>query len=298
MNRWGIIYCPRAGRTQKHWLRMQAYLGEHGVEYDFVQSESAESVERLAAMLVKNGYRLIVIVGGDSALNRALNGVLSVEGGHDVALAVIPAGYVNDFAHFWGYNETDYRHVIDSIIAGRERRIDVGCVKQDGDATPRYFINCANIGLASDIIATQRTARRWGVLRYFYRTFSLLFRRKERHMKLRINRDEVNRNVMNVCVGNCHGYGMTPNAVPYSGLLDVSIISHSGLKQMGEGLWLMLSGRFLNYRKSEAYRTRSAIKVTDTGDARVSLDGLMWTVAAPFSISLLPEHIKFIIPSH
>ena len=59
--------------------------------YDFVQSEGPKSVERLAAMLASNGYTTIVIVGGDAALNRALNGVLSQ--GEEVRRSVAFGGY-------------------------------------------------------------------------------------------------------------------------------------------------------------------------------------------------------------
>ena len=76
-SRWGIIYCPKDGvrHIHKEWEAIRSYLTEKGVLYDFVQSEGPKSVERLAAMLASNGYTTIVIVGGDAALNRALNGV-------------------------------------------------------------------------------------------------------------------------------------------------------------------------------------------------------------------------------
>lgn len=75
----GIIYCPKDGvrHIHKEWEAIRSYLTEKGVLYDFVQSEGPKSVERLAAMLASNGYTTIIIVGGDAALNRALNGVLS-----------------------------------------------------------------------------------------------------------------------------------------------------------------------------------------------------------------------------
>ena len=49
------------------------------MDYDYVQSEGFGSVERLAKILANNGYRTIVIVGGDGALNDAINGKGSVK---------------------------------------------------------------------------------------------------------------------------------------------------------------------------------------------------------------------------
>ena len=70
-SRVGVLYCPRqifGGRGRKHREKLEALLSERGVEYDIVQSESTESVERLVRMLINNGYKTIVIVGDNTAL--------------------------------------------------------------------------------------------------------------------------------------------------------------------------------------------------------------------------------------
>ena len=76
--KWGVIYNPKAGtrKVQKRWKAIKAYMDSRGVEYDYVQSEGFGSVERLAGILANNGYRTIVVVGGDGALNDAVNGIM------------------------------------------------------------------------------------------------------------------------------------------------------------------------------------------------------------------------------
>jgi diacylglycerol kinase family enzyme len=92
--KWGIIYCPKAGITnkRKRWEKIQKVLDERGVAYDFVQSETADSVERLMKMMINNGYKTIIIVGGDSALNDAVNCLMMEEKEvrESIALGVIP----------------------------------------------------------------------------------------------------------------------------------------------------------------------------------------------------------------
>ena len=68
--KWGVIYNPKAGtrKVQKRWKEIKEYMDSKGVNYDYVQSEGFGSVERLAKILANNGYRTIVIVGGDGAL--------------------------------------------------------------------------------------------------------------------------------------------------------------------------------------------------------------------------------------
>ena len=127
--RWGIIYCPRIGAVNKikKWREIRSYLVEKGVTYDYIQSEDYGSVERLACMLADNGYETIVVVGGDGALQDAVNGVMASERRANVSLGIIPNGIANDFAAYWGLSENDYKRAADCIIAGRTRKIDVGC---------------------------------------------------------------------------------------------------------------------------------------------------------------------------
>lgn len=115
-------------------------------------------------------------------------------------------------------------------------------------------------------------------------------------MHMKINTDELQRKMMTVCVGNSTGYGQTPNAVPYNGMLDVSVVYHSELTQMLEGLYLFLRGKFLNHKSVHPYRTRE-IEVFDVQRAMVGVDGrLMNTPIGPFKINVEQEVINFLIP--
>ena len=304
--RWGIVYCPKEGvrKSQKHWVAIQKYLREKRVSYDFVQSEDKESVERLAAMLAAHGYRTIGVVGGDAALNRALNGILTVgeQVRKEVSLGVIPYGWANDFAKFWGLDEDDYKKSVDVLLAGRTRKVDVGVCKVQlpGQETQqRFFLNCVNVGLVANIMSIKhRTYRFWGMrsLSFFSSVFLLFFHRMETKMHFKLNQDEIDKQVMTVCIGNATGYGQTPSCVPYNGMLDVSVVSSPELSRMFEGLWLLLWGRFLNHKSVKAYRTRR-VQFLDHGNATVSLDGTVWKDATtPMDIEVKQEWLNFIIP--
>ena len=130
-SRWGIIYNPKAGsrKTQKRWNEIRDYMESRKVVFDYVQSEGFGSVERLARTLANNGYRTIVVVGGDGAINDAVNGIMSssAEDKENIALGIIPNGIGNDFAKYWGLDEDNYKQAVDWVINRRLRKIDVGC---------------------------------------------------------------------------------------------------------------------------------------------------------------------------
>ena len=115
--RWGVLYCPKTGLTikQKRWEKIDAVLKKRGICFDMVQSETADSVERLMTMLINNGYKTIIIVGGDSALNDAVNCLMKVEKSlrDEIALGVIPNGVMNDFARFWDFDEDKLEQTVD-----------------------------------------------------------------------------------------------------------------------------------------------------------------------------------------
>ena len=305
--RWGILYCPKAYLfdTHKRWDKIKKVLDERHVMYDFVQSEAAESVERLVKLMIQNGYKTIVIVGGDSALNDAVNCLMMEEKQvrDEIALGVIPNGLLNDFAKFWDFDGDKIEQTVDWLIQRRIRKIDLGCIRytnKNGDKCHRYFLNCVNIGLTADIMNLRRQTRRlFGsqTLSFLVSLFVMLFHRMEYKMKLKINSEVIERKVMTVCVGSGPGYGQTPNAVPYNGMLDVSVVYHPEVVQLIEGLWLLVAGRFLNHRSVHPYRTRE-IEVEYAKKAVVGIDGrMMKTPVGKFRITVEQEVVNFLIPN-
>ena len=279
-NRWGIIYNPKAGsrKTQKRWNEIRSYMENRKVVFDYVQSEGFGSVERLARTLANNGYRTIVIVGGDGAINDAINGIMTsmVEDKTNIAFGIIPNGIGNDFAKYWGLDDFD----------GEKH-------------TSRYFLNAIYIGLGARIVQISDGTRRfWGIreLSFVASMFLLLFERKLYRTHLCINGEHIRGRIMTVCVGSARGYGLTPSAVPYNGWLDVSVIYRPELIQLFSGMWMLLQGRILNHKMVKPYRTRK-VKVLRAQNASVSLDGRILDRHFPLEITIQPEAITLIIPN-
>lgn len=292
------------GKDRKRGQKVQKALEERGVSYDFIQSENAGSVDRLMRMLIHNGYQTIIVVGGDSALNDAVNCLMNVEKHQreQIALGVIPNGGVNDFARFWGFKEGEIEQTIDWLVKRRVRKVDLGCIRytdKRGESCHRYFLNCVNVGLIADVMNLRRQARSLlgsRTLSFLVSLVLMVFHRLDYKMHLKINSDELNRRVMTVCVGSGPGYGQTPNAVPYNGMLDVSVVYHPGIAQLFAGLWLLVTGRFLNHKSVHPFRTRE-VTVKEAKNAMVSVDGrLVSTPVGEYKIGVEQEVVNFLIP--
>ena len=304
-NRWAILYCPRKGiyRSRRRWERVQKELDAQGVKYDFVQSESTDSVERLMTMLIHNGYQTIIVMGGDTALNDAVNCLMKEEKTvrEQVALGVIPNGTLNDFARFWGFDEREDAQTIAWLKKRRVRKVDLGCIEYEdkqGEQQKRFFLNCINIGLTAVIQNMRRQGRQMlgsKTLAFFYSLLLMVFHRHDYKMRLTIDFEVTERSVMTVCVGNALGYGQTPNAVPYSGMLDVSVVYNPKVKQLLAGLWLLVTGRLLNHKSVHPYRIRKMS--AESGKALICVDGRPAERAVgEYHIHVEPEVINFLIP--
>lgn len=304
--KWGIIYCPREGslRTRKRWKRIENALRNMGVAYDFVQSEGPNSVERLAKMMALNGYGTLIVVGGDAALNDALNGIMSEEvpASARPALGIIPNGFGNDFARYWGFHEDEYKETIVQLAHRRLRKIDIGEVAyltKEGESKKKYFLNGINIGVAASIINLRRKTRAfWGLrtLSYLTSAVLLLFKRMDFDVEFVVNTEHIRHRVMTIGAGSAHNYGQTPSAIPYNGQLDVVSVAKPQLTQMFHGMWLLLTGRFLTHRGTKIWRTKH-LRFDKTSDAPVCLDGHgLKDEAQSIEIKVLPEEINFIIP--
>lgn len=305
--RWGILYCPQEGsrKARRRWARVRERLDALDQPYDYVQSEGPGSIERLAAMLVSNGYGTIVVVGGDAALNSALNGICEAvpEAENRPVIGVIPNGLINGFAHFWGLRASNPEGAVEALVHGSVRRVDVGVARVthfDGTTSDRRFLNCVNIGLAASIVKLRRRYQRFwgglGLLREVSSALMLLLYRHSAHMQFTIGSETFSRRLTTMCVGSCTGYGQTPSAVPYNGMLDISSVKRPPLLHAVTGLWLLLRGRFLSQSGIRVWRT-PRISFSHIGHVTVTIDArpLRHRVTS-MDIAVEREALPFLIP--
>lgn len=300
--RWGIIYSPKIGaaRPMKRWKEIREYLAEKRVEYDYFQAVRSDDIEQQAQRYAAAGYDTIVVIGGDGALQDAINGIIASGKGDDVSLGIIPNGIANDFAEYWGLAYSDYRAAVDYIIARRVRKVDLGCCRyaNDGREVKRYFVNVLNIGLSANIVgfANKKNTIFAKIVYKVRGLMFLLFRRQNFHMRFRLNSQLVDKKFMMLCVGNSTGYGMTPSAVPYNGWIDVSAIKMPPFMGVFKGLQMVSRRKILNFRLVEPFRT-TEMEIESVGGASLGIDGRPFAPTFPLLVTVEPEKLNLIIPT-
>lgn len=302
--KWGFIFCPKKGSHKNCHLKkkIQQILQEELTNYEFIESLEQGSIKHITMRMTQEGYSTVIIIGGDAALNEAINGIMEVSVSHPI-LGVIPNGYGNDFAKFFMEKEiSDYRQTIRTLKQQRTRKIDVGtCLLTDvfGKEEHLYFLDCINIGLAASITNIKRTTRRFlgrNTLSSLLSAMLLIFKRKIFKIAFHLPGEKFEKNAMTVCIGSATGYGQTPSAVPYNGLLDISVISDTPSLQIAHGLWLLFTGRFLKHKNLDVWRTKE-VEFSEIGRATVSIDGhVIPHKEKTLKVGILKEEIEFLVP--
>src|SRR5512143_1636611 len=119
-----LIANPGAGQVlDQASLPAQAarYLMDCGLDVDVALARPTKRAAKAASKAVKDGYDLIIGMGGDGTIGGVIRGMV----GSKVPMGIIAAGTENDFAHTLGIPD-DLQKACELIATGKTRAVDLG----------------------------------------------------------------------------------------------------------------------------------------------------------------------------
>ena len=269
---WFVIVNPNAGKRkgEKDWHQIAKRLKEAGIEYAKAFTEHRGHAMELARRCVEDGYRNIVVVGGDGTLNEVVNGLFaqSTVPANELTLAMIPVGTGNDWCRMFNI-PNDYRQATQLIKKKKVFVQDVGSIKyiaSEGGETVRYFVNMAGMGF--DAMVAQKTNRQKELgksnpLSYVVNIFSSLFSYSNTEVNILLDNEKVGSRVFSMSVGICqfNGGGMkqAPGALPDDGLFDLTIIKPVGKLKIIRNIVKLFDGSFTQMPEVSTYRSSKII---------------------------------------
>lgn len=296
------------GRTGRRWPLMRAALDVAGVDHDVHLTAAPGEATTRTRQALRQGYRRIVVAGGDGTLNEAVNGFFDAAGtplNQDASLGLLPSGTGGDFRRAIGLS-TDPATAAAVVAAGHTRRIDAGLIVFDDASTPpQHFINIADCGVGGEIVArVNRSQRKAGGLRgtavFLGISLRTLASFAGRRVHLELDGDPLELDVGNVVVANgrCFGGGMriAPDAELDDGLFDVVVI-----RAMGR--WRTLSAMPSVYRGAHlrqpgvVHRRAAQVRVVPGDDVPLLFDVEGEQIGqAPATITIVPAALRVCIP--
>ena len=303
--KWGIIVNPCSGRRKirKDWINIYRKLKRAEIHFTSQLTEYEGHAVELAKKYLTQGFRNILVVGGDGTINEVVNGIMTSNvNPSEVSIAVIPYGTGNDWARFWNLNNKK-TNIVDVLYNRVRRIVDIGKIEFEhkGEKITRYFINGAGIGF--DASVCKRTAKLKKIYGghawiYLLALFLTLLEYRSSKMKIISDNDNFDDNFFSIAIGNgCYSGGglcQTPSASPCDGIFHSTAIRKLAIKDMPSAVKYLFSKRLDSHRNCHSIvsknLTRSLAKPVE-----VETDGVNLPKVDQYSISIIPAALNMIV---
>ena len=304
--KWFVIVNPVAGggRGLDHFPLISRLLREAGVHAEPVFTEHKFHAVELTVTAVKEGYRHIIVVGGDGTLHEVVNGLFIQQEvtPSEVLLAMIPVGTGNDWARSFGTSNR-YQDAVRNIVEGEAFLQDVGQVSYEESQyrQTRYVANVAGVGFDAHVIRQISHQEKRGFTRRWHYTINLLrsyFGYKPTGIKIWVDDKRVfNGLVFSIALGICKynggGIQQLPDAVADDGMWDVTLVKPIHIWHVLFRLKYLYNGGI--YRIGHVRHARgSKIRIESTPEVSLEADGELLG-ETPLEFSILPRAIRVVV---
>jgi len=293
------------GRGKESIPIIQKIFTDAGADFDLAVTERPWHAADLAENAARQGFGVVVAVGGDGTGNEVLNGLMRLRPAEvsRPALGLISVGRGNDFAYGVGA-PAEITAACQAILAGERAPLDVGRVAGGLYPEGRYFGNGVGIGFDAVVgfVALKMKHLR-GFVSYLVAALKTMFLYYHAPL-VRIEYDhqtlELHALMVSVMNGRRMGGGffMAPRALNDDSLFDVCIA-----QQVNQLRILSLITKFMKGSQSgdsaiQFLQTRQLTVTALQGSLPAHADGeTLCEEGRSLSLEILPRAIEVIVPN-
>jgi diacylglycerol kinase (ATP) len=282
------------GRALEMLPQVAGALRDGGHDLQILLSRDFDEAESMTAQAVADGVDVLAVMGGDGMMHLGVNTVATAHNSEDrrTTLGLIPAGTGNDLCRGIGLNPDDPTAAAAVIAAGHARLVDVMRIGA------RYVGGVLATGFDA-LVNRRANEMTWprGSSRYTLATLAELRVFSPLRYRLVLDGRVREQEAMLVAVGNTVSYGggmrICPQADPFDGQLDVTIIHPVGRLKLLRLLPEMFSGKFARDPCVEQLRVS---EVTVEGMGLVGFGDGELIAAAPLTACVEPSAIPVLVP--
>lgn len=306
-DRYLVIVNPNSGSKKgaKDWDHIARLLTSENITFDNIFTEHKNHAIYLSREAVINGYRKIIVVGGDGTMNEVINGIFSQDEvpSMDIKIGMIPVGTGNDWGRMYGI-PNNYKKAVGILKNGSLYTQDAGKITYHlkGEKHKRFFVNMAGVGY--DAFVAYKTNKmkekgRGGVLAYLINLITGLVQYRFKHMILRIDAQEVfNGKVFSAAIGICkfNGGGMLqlPFAIPNNGKFDITLIKKASKFKVISNIKNLYDGSFVKIPEVETFEGKKvSIESKPKHSMYLEADGESLG-HTPLDFEIIPKSISLI----
>jgi diacylglycerol kinase (ATP) len=230
-----MVVNPVSKKGAEKAAGVRRMVRKEGMDLDETSTDHPDDVGSTIEFWSKRfgGSRVIMVVGGDGAINQVINNVMLSRANKNVVLVPVPAGTANDFCRAMKLDSVETS--LAALSDYKVRTVDIIKIEVEGVAKQRQLRYCSNIigfGLDADLARRSQKYKRFGVPGYWYASLKhavgLIFRGVPTYdVRLKASGLEYEGPIIGVMVSNIDQYARTfkiaPGAQPDDGKLYVTL---------------------------------------------------------------------------
>ena len=271
-----LISNPGAGNASEaadNLKLVTGYLEESGLKVDVALAKPKEEATPIARRAVKDGYKIVVAMGGDGTIEAVMRGMI----GGKARLGIIPTGTENNIAKSLGIPK-DLLKACALIASDNTLKLDMGQVTTR-KGKKFVFFEMATIGLSAAVYPDASKAVS-GKLSSIKAT-AMTFIHQETRPKVFLTLDDESKvevETMLVVVSNTPVFGrnflVAPDASMKDGLLDISVYPDFSKIELISYYAAVMDGGYSGDRKVQRYQARK-LKIKASPKLDVMADGVV-----------------------
>lgn len=271
-----LIANPGAGKPEESPKQLEnatRLLLQHGIEVDVALAKPKEEATPLAKKAVRDGYDLVIAMGGDGTLEAVLRGLV----GRKTRMGIIPTGTQNNIAKSLGIPD-DMEEACALIASQHTRKLDVGRVKVKG-GKKLYFFELTAVGLVAALYPEANKLADGNLSKLKDVALTLIHHEPEPQVFLTLDDEsKVKVKTMLVVVSNAPMFGanflVAPDASVGDGLLDISVYPEFSKTELLAYYAQVRSEGFSVNEKVQRFRA-SKVEIKTDPKMDVMADGVM-----------------------
>ncbi len=304
---WYLLVNPLAGggKALLDYPKISRLLHSEGICCEPHFTEHKYHAVELTVTAIKDGYRKIIVLGGDGTLHEVVNGLFiqKVVDPKEVKIGVIGTEASTDWLKSYGFKGGRYADMVRAIKAEETILQDVGVVSYEESLyrQSRYMVGVSGTGFDAFVIkkVTHQSMKKrispWG---YFWCILRSFFRYKSSGVKIYLdNRLIYNDLLFSAAVGVCKfnggGLQQLPKAIVDDGLLDMTLIRPLHFWHVLFRIGYFFDGNIYRIRHTEQWRGEK-IRIESTPEMMVEVDGELFG-GTPLEFTILKRALNIVV---
>ena len=259
-----------------------------GIKFKIQQSEYAGHLNKLTSAAIKEGFKTIVVVGGDGSVNEVFSELLNT----DVKLGILPLGSGNGLARHLKI-PLNTEKALKLIINGNSKLIDSALINN----IP--FISIAGTGFDALIAKHFSNSKSRGFWNYFWLTTKYYFSYKPIQYHISSGTRNFSTKALLVSFSNSNQFGynisVSPHANIEDGYLDICILKKPPLLALPLTIFYLLTGKIFKSKFHISFKTKR-LMVSSNVKQLINVDGEYHESSQQIEVMVLPESLNVFVP--